>query len=338
MQIESAPVHPATDQDACRICGGPASQRFSVREMMYGTRETFDYFECTTCGCLQIAEYPPNIAAYYPDDYYSFQMEPSNAETGSLAANTKEWVIWQVLRHAPALARRYFATSSARQFLTRHPLVTLYRRYVPDLGARILDVGCGTGAFVRTLRVARYFRAVGLDPFITDPVHQGGRLLVQKGWLSDLQGTFDCISFHHVLEHMPDQQGSLRRTREHLAPNGVVIIRVPAAGGEAWQRYRENWQQLDAPRHFYLHTERSLAALAEQTGFEIAELEYDSSSLLFWGSELYLRDIPLHDPRSPHTPGPSIFTDEEMARFARDAAELNRLRRGDQFRAVLIPR
>ena len=43
----------------CRICGNDKNNKpFEVREMLYGTKEKFDYFQCAECECLQISEYP----------------------------------------------------------------------------------------------------------------------------------------------------------------------------------------------------------------------------------------------------------------------------------------
>ena len=51
----------------CRICDGEISKSYTVREMLLGTRDTFEYLECGSCGCLQIAEIPDNLLKYYPD-------------------------------------------------------------------------------------------------------------------------------------------------------------------------------------------------------------------------------------------------------------------------------
>ena len=59
--------------NTCRICGNKEGNvLYLAREMMFGLREEFTYFECAQCGCLQIAEFPADMSAYYPDDYYSF--------------------------------------------------------------------------------------------------------------------------------------------------------------------------------------------------------------------------------------------------------------------------
>ena len=57
-------------QRVCRICAsnGPHSH-FVVREMMFGTREPFGYFECANCKTLQIVDIPPDLARHYPGDY-----------------------------------------------------------------------------------------------------------------------------------------------------------------------------------------------------------------------------------------------------------------------------
>ena len=44
--------------------------------MMFGYRETFTYFQCNLCRCLQIAEMPQDMSRYYPQDYYSFSSRP----------------------------------------------------------------------------------------------------------------------------------------------------------------------------------------------------------------------------------------------------------------------
>jgi len=57
----------------CKICNNSRNNKtFHVKEMMFGLRDEFKYFECSNCECLQIEEIPQNIAKYYPGNYYSF--------------------------------------------------------------------------------------------------------------------------------------------------------------------------------------------------------------------------------------------------------------------------
>ena len=57
----------------CIICDAKGEfQTWLVREMLYGTRKEFEYFECPECKCLQISEIPKNLGDYYGEWYYSF--------------------------------------------------------------------------------------------------------------------------------------------------------------------------------------------------------------------------------------------------------------------------
>jgi hypothetical protein len=94
---------------------------------------------------------------------------------------------------------------------------------------------------------------------------------------------------------------------------------------------------LDAPRHFYLHSIRSLNILAESAGFRVRRCDYDSNASQFWGSEQYRRDIPLMAANSwMVNPAKSIFTKQQILEFQQRADILNREHRGDQVTAYLI--
>src|SRR4030042_3937998 len=59
----------------CQVCGNSEkNQVYVVKEMMYGYRDEFEYFECVQCGCLQIQKIPNNLEKYYPKQYYSYEI------------------------------------------------------------------------------------------------------------------------------------------------------------------------------------------------------------------------------------------------------------------------
>ncbi len=59
----------------CAACRRDTGKQHCFREMMFGTRNEFLYWECLTCGCLQIANLPEHLEEYYPSDYYAFTLE-----------------------------------------------------------------------------------------------------------------------------------------------------------------------------------------------------------------------------------------------------------------------
>jgi SAM-dependent methyltransferase len=196
--------------------------------------------------------------------------------------------------------------------------------------SRILDVGCGAGELIRVLQSAGIRRLLGIDlypagqPTLREP-------LIQNRTIDEVSGQWDLVMFHHSFEHMADQKGTLEAVVRLLAPGGVCLIRVPIASSHAWEHYGVDWVQLDAPRHFFLHTEDSLRRLAADVGLEIAKVVHDSSAFQFIGSELYRRGIPLSSTAPADVQArAAAFTRDELAEFGRRARDLNAKGRGDQ--------
>ena len=100
---------------------------------------------------------------------------------------------------------------------------------------------------------------------------------------------------HNVFEHVPDPLSTLKKLNDLLEPGRYALLRIPIVDSYGWKNYGVNWALLDAPRHFYLHTTTSMNLLAQEAGFEVARVVFDSDSFTFWGSEQYLR-IPLMIP------------------------------------------
>jgi hypothetical protein len=55
---------------------------------------------------------------------------------------------------------------------------------------------------------------------------------------------------------------------------------------------------LDPPRHFFIHSLKSIKTLLNKTGFVVKKIIYDAKVFDVVASEQYLRNISLHDSRS----------------------------------------
>jgi hypothetical protein len=109
------------------------------------------------------------------------------------------------------------------------------------------------------------------------------------------------------------------------------FVGMPTTSSYAWKHYGVNWVQLDAPRHLFLYSIESMKRLAEKADLVLDEIIYNSSDFQFWGSEQYLRDIPLLSDRSYGVnPSQSIFSDNQINEFKQKAKKLNLLNQGDQ--------
>ena len=312
--------------EVCRICGGSFRRSLPVREMMFGTREAFLYYQCADCDCLQIGAIPEDIGRHYPADYYSYDLRRHHSLKRWRRGLRRRWILT-----APgAVAAVLGAFSPSDQ------LFHMYRSLGVKLGCRLLDVGAGSGGHVLELRDAGVANAIGLDPFVREDVVVRGQAVVYRKALTDMTGAFDLITFHHSLEHMPEQVEALAESRRLLANGGRVLVRIPTVTSEAFERYQENWVSLDAPRHLFLHSHRSLEIVASKAGLRISRLWCDSTAMQFTASEQYEKDIPLTDPRSAaFGTGGGLFTRSQRREFERRAKALNRSLRGDSICALL---
>lgn len=322
----------------CRICGSKDEHRIvRAREMMFGTREEFDYFECRRCGTVQIAAVP-DLARHYPPEYLSFdEQRPLVLDETFAKRLAARWAGPRLAtgRGIPGDLILWLKPWVADHFppSLRHPYLAL------KPSTRILDIGCGRGHLLRTLRCFGFRELQGADAFIDDDLELPGSIRVYRRQISEIEGEYDLVMMHHSFEHMTDPNAALLEVKRLLAPDGICLIRVPLANA-AWERYGTDWVQMDPPRHLFLFTERALLSMAEKAGFDIDDVVYDSTSFQFWGSEQYRRDIPLRDERSHDIPlnPKSIFTREQVKEWEDEAAELNRERRGDQACFYLKPR
>ena len=307
----------------CRVCHNGADNRpLRLREMMFGTRDEFDYLECASCGCVQIVDIPASMSKYYPATYHSF---------APVSRQNKLRRLLTRIRNAYAISRRGIVGRVLSRFFPPDTALRSLSEIKLDRGLRILDVGCGAGMLLNALNGLGFRNLLGVDPFLPADVEYANGLKLLKRSIHQVEGQFDLIMFHHAFEHIPDPDSTLDAVRELLAPGGTCIIRIPTVSSYAWRHYGINWVQLDAPRHFYVHSVRSMKILADRAGLEVSNVVCDSSAFQFWASEQYAMDIPLFDIRSfAVTPTESIFTKAQIAAFENRALDLNREEQGDQ--------
>ena len=169
----------------------------------------------------------------------------------------------------------------------------------------------------------------GCDPFIdADITHQNG-LNIFKNDLSKQIGEQDVICFNHSFEHIGNPLETLAKTNELLPKGGYCIIRIPTSSSFAWKHYGVNWFQLDAPRHFFLHSIESIQYLADQTDFVLEDYSFDSTHHQFTISERYKQDKTIHERVYQTTLGKLFHVFQKMI-FSIKSKKLNKQKNGDQ--------
>lgn len=313
----------------CGICDNSLKNKtYIAKEMMFGYRDEFEYFECSNCGCVQILEIPSNLSKYYPDNYYSFQGSSQNFDDRNFI---KKFAAKQRAKHnlgyggwlGKSLAKRQNSFSVSGDS-SLHFFDWLKEAKV-RLDYKILDIGCGSGYHLLEFQRNGFSDLTGIDPFIeTDIYYENGVKIFRKE-IDEIAEQFDFVMLNHSFEHMQNQLSVVKELYRILKTNRYALIRIPIASSFAWRHYQTNWVQLDAPRHLFLHTIESFKLLLKQTGFKLDKIIYDSTEFQFLGSERYIKDIPLFDSESPYKP-----TQEERSMFGKKADKLNINGDGDQ--------
>jgi 2-polyprenyl-3-methyl-5-hydroxy-6-metoxy-1,4-benzoquinol methylase len=310
---------------ACVICGNAEGNKtHTAREMMFGFRDRFDYLECAGCGCLQLMTPPADLSKYYPQNYYSFSLTPLAIFNNRLKNVVKGWRYAYAVTDHGLVGRMVYGRAPDPVARTLAPLKL-------TKSSSILDVGCGTGYLLYALRNAGFRNVLGIDPYIDNTITYANGLRILKQSIHEAQGAWDVVMMHHAFEHVPDPLETLQAAARLLKAGGACLIRIPIASSYAWRHYGVNWVQLDAPRHYFLHTVESMRTLGNRVGLRLDSVAYDSTGFQFWGSEQYINGIPLESERSySKDAAHSQFSADQIAAYEAKARDLNTQRLGDQ--------
>jgi len=160
----------------------------------------------------------------------------------------------------------------------RHIVAELIARQAPlKPGARILEVGAGTGSNLAMLQAFGKVDAIEPDEAARALASQRGGFAVGGGLLPDEvtleDGRYDLIVLLDVLEHIERDRASLQVLRRKLAPSGRLVLTVPAM---PWL-----WSAHDvAHHHKRRYTKASLRDTLFDGGFHVRHMSH-FNSLLF---------------------------------------------------------
>ena len=142
---------------------------------------------------------------------------------------------------------------------------------------RILDVGCGTGDFLKICEQSGWSIA-GIEPN-----EKARELALRKTKLKDCQGTieemietisesFDVITMWHVLEHVRNLTDFVSKIKTMLKPGGVLIVAVPNFKSNDAKHYGSSWAAYDVPRHLWHFSRNSMEIIFSDLDMKVIEV------------------------------------------------------------------
>jgi SAM-dependent methyltransferase len=223
---------------ACPICNGTQFKSIMVCKDHTVSHETFSLMECNKCLFTFTNPRPAidQLENYYLSDNY---ISHTNKATG-------------------LIDKIYL---QARKYTLRKKLKLLNNI---SNEKRVLDYGCGTGAFLNYCK-NNGWAIGGIEPATkarTQAIQLTQADIVPS--ISEIKGTYGVITLWHVLEHIPDFKEKLTQIKQLLSTEGKLVIAVPNLKSYDAHHYKEYWAAYDVPRHLWHFSQTDMQSVLEQ--------------------------------------------------------------------------
>ena len=171
------------------------------------------------------------------------------------------------------LDSRYWWYRARREILAR----LIETKVKPPPGARILEIGCGTGHNLDMLGRFGAVDAVEMDAaaraVASERLGRPATMSTLPGLEGVERGAYDLVALLDVLEHVDQDEASLVSIAERLKPGGRVLLTVPA---HPWM-----WSAHDVVNHHKRrYTRKGFRRVIEAAGLKVELLSW-FNSLLF---------------------------------------------------------
>lgn len=241
---------------ACRVCGSDdrSVAVAGIRDWEYGVKGEWSYVRCGKCGLLQLDPFPTvdDLVEAYDVDYHGYR---SSAEKGRL----------------------YKLLFDIKDKLFKKKIAKLVPR-----GASLLDVGCGSGEYLRRMSFLEPVRTDGLD------FNEKAVLLAREKGIDCFQGlftdfpaesnTYDAVFMNNYLEHTLDPREEVAKALRVLKPGGKLIGEVPNFRSFDQKLFGKYWGGNHVPRHTFQFEPKSLTTLMRSEGFASISTNQELSS------------------------------------------------------------
>ena len=197
--------------------------------------------------------------------------------------------LWAIFRYALS-DRIYSGDENGAEILERLNRAPRFTRWMADviqpyLGERVLEIGAGIANMSVHLMPRPVYWATDVNPYYLEKLNslRATRPYMQVGYVDaadfatyPTEQRFDTIVCFNVVEHIPDDLGTLRNIWDALEAGGRAIILVPF-GPKLYGSLDE------VLGHCRRYTEEQLIELAQHAGFSVeAVLKFNRPGTVAW--------------------------------------------------------
>ncbi len=236
----------------CPVCNSDLIKEQLTAKDYTVSQNNFSIWHCNACTARFTQDVPAqdDIGAYYASDNYISH------------SDTKKGII-NSLYH---LVRKRTLTAKKKLIVKATGKST----------GEILDIGCGTGAFLHTMKAAGW-SITGLEPDAIARTKAAELYDIhpqESAKLFELKpATYNTITMWHVLEHVHDLHKYMKQIETLLAPGGKLFIAVPNYTSKDAETYKAHWAAYDVPRHLYHFSPQSIEHLLSQHGLQLTAVK-----------------------------------------------------------------
>ncbi|MGC1549552.1 MAG: class I SAM-dependent methyltransferase [Rhodanobacter sp.] len=259
----------------CAACEGVVLEPFHIGLMDHeeGIPGVWNMLRCKTCHSLSLSPRPTRSAVIKAYRSYYTHLSPLT-ENRAYEGTSLAW------RLVGGYLRRRFGIKKGISlyigslvvwiiFPLRLQLDYLYR-HLPRMPGRLLDVGCGNGAFMLRAQDAGWV-VEGIEPdsvAASQGCAHGLSIFMGDIAVFQPQERYDVITLAHVIEHLHDPSAMLRACADLIRPGGTIWVATPNIESLGHKLFSAAWQPLEVPRHFVMPSPLALAAMLRDAGFE----------------------------------------------------------------------
>jgi 2-polyprenyl-3-methyl-5-hydroxy-6-metoxy-1,4-benzoquinol methylase len=218
------------------------------------SQQDFEIWQCNNCTLRFTQDIPQqnDIGAYYQSENY---ISHSNTSKG--------------------LVNRLYHSVRERSLNNKRKLIQSHLR-AEGQSPRLLDVGCGIGAFIHHMR-NHGWQVEGVEP--SEVARQNAEkqfnltVYPSEHFFDPSLGSYDVITMWHVLEHVHQLHEYLNRLKQLLREQGTLFIAVPNYTSYDAAAYGKTWAAYDVPRHLYHFSPESMRGLLKKHGLQLKAIK-----------------------------------------------------------------